>query len=216
MLLGQFILFGLALLLLTFLLPLVLLVLVLLLLLLFLLLLFLLFLFLFLLLFLLLVLLLLVLLLLVLLVLLFLFLILFVVLALFLLLFLLLLFLQPLQGDLQIVEGVHLAGIEGQRFAQFFRRLGRITDPPEILQSHPPQHRRRVVDRQGDADTHPTRADGEGTFSAFNGKRSGGRIDWILHSPTFRTVSAAIDRTEESGRFPSDHYPVTAVLRWKD
>jgi endonuclease/exonuclease/phosphatase family metal-dependent hydrolase len=63
---------------------------------------------------------------------------------------------------------------------------------------------------------HPTRADGEGTFSAFNGSRSGGRIDWILHAPTFRTVSAAIDRTEADGRFPSDHYPVTAVLRWKD
>ena len=61
---------------------------------------------------------------------------------------------------------------------------------------------------------HPTRTDGEGTFSAFNGNRSGGRIDWVLHSPRFHTVSAAIDRTEENGRFPSDHYPVTAVLRW--
>jgi endonuclease/exonuclease/phosphatase family metal-dependent hydrolase len=63
---------------------------------------------------------------------------------------------------------------------------------------------------------HPRRQDDEGTFSAFTGRRSGGRIDWILHAPGFETLSAAIDRTEDEGRFPSDHYPVTAVVRWKD
>jgi endonuclease/exonuclease/phosphatase family metal-dependent hydrolase len=63
---------------------------------------------------------------------------------------------------------------------------------------------------------HPRRADDEGTFSAFRGNRSGGRIDWILHSPRFDTVSAAIDRSHEDGRYPSDHYPVTAILRWRD
>ena len=62
---------------------------------------------------------------------------------------------------------------------------------------------------------HPRREEGEGTFSAFSGERSGGRIDWILHSSHFETVSASIDRTEENGRFPSDHYPVTAILRWR-
>lgn len=63
--------------------------------------------------------------------------------------------------------------------------------------------------------THPRREEGEGTFSAFTGKRGGDRIDWVLHSLHFETVSAAIDRTEEDGRFPSDHYPVTVILRWR-
>lgn len=62
---------------------------------------------------------------------------------------------------------------------------------------------------------HPARTDGEGTFHAFGGERSGGRIDWILHSSRFETVGATIDRTAEDGRFPSDHFPVTAVLRWR-
>jgi endonuclease/exonuclease/phosphatase family metal-dependent hydrolase len=62
---------------------------------------------------------------------------------------------------------------------------------------------------------HRRRGEGEGTFSGFAGNRAGGRIDWILHSSHFETVSAAIDRTEEAGRFPSDHYPVTAILRWR-
>ena len=63
---------------------------------------------------------------------------------------------------------------------------------------------------------HHARGENEGTFNAWGERRSTARIDWILHSPRFDTVSAAIDRTEEGGRFPSDHYPVTAVLRWKD
>jgi endonuclease/exonuclease/phosphatase family metal-dependent hydrolase len=63
---------------------------------------------------------------------------------------------------------------------------------------------------------HRRRADDEGTFNGWGRTRSGGRIDWVLHSPAFDTLSAAIDRTEEGGRFPSDHYPVTAVLRWED
>ncbi len=59
---------------------------------------------------------------------------------------------------------------------------------------------------------HPKRVDGEGTFSAWSGRRSGSRIDWVLHTSHFRTHSANIDRFNVSGRYPSDHYPVTAVL----
>jgi endonuclease/exonuclease/phosphatase family metal-dependent hydrolase len=61
---------------------------------------------------------------------------------------------------------------------------------------------------------HPTREEEEGTGHAFSGARSGPRIDWILHSTHFTTASASIDRRQEAGRFPSDHFPVTAVLRW--
>lgn len=61
---------------------------------------------------------------------------------------------------------------------------------------------------------HPARAEGEGTFSGFRADRtSGGRIDWIGCSPEWDVREVAIDRTARDGRTPSDHYPVTAVLR---
>ncbi|MBM4003211.1 MAG: endonuclease/exonuclease/phosphatase family protein [Planctomycetes bacterium] len=60
---------------------------------------------------------------------------------------------------------------------------------------------------------HPERKAGEGTFSNFKADQiDGPRIDWIGASRDFRVQSASIDRTERSGRTPSDHFPVTAVL----
>ena len=53
----------------------------------------------------------------------------------------------------------------------------------------------------------------EGTFNGFKGKTNGPRIDWIGVSSGFTVESTTIDRTEFEGRFPSDHFPVTAVLR---
>ena len=40
-------------------------------------------------------------------------------------------------------------------------------------------------------------------------------IDWILVSDHFRVLDAQIDRTRVGNLFPSDHYPVMAVLDWK-
>ena len=60
---------------------------------------------------------------------------------------------------------------------------------------------------------HPERTDNEGTFCSFSGSSGGGRIDWILASPDFDLLDAQIDRSNENGRYPSDHFPVTAVLR---
>jgi endonuclease/exonuclease/phosphatase family metal-dependent hydrolase len=51
-----------------------------------------------------------------------------------------------------------------------------------------------------------------GTFHGFHGKPGRDRIDWILLSPALKTLEAAIDRTNESGRYPSDHFPVTAIV----
>jgi len=62
---------------------------------------------------------------------------------------------------------------------------------------------------------HPTPNDQEASFSRWNGHRQGKRIDWILHSDEFVTLNAAINYTQESGRFPSDHYPVEATVRLK-
>lgn len=55
----------------------------------------------------------------------------------------------------------------------------------------------------------------EGTRHSFNGDTNSGRIDWILVSPAFKTVSAMIDRSHRGSRYPSDHFPVTAILRWR-
>jgi endonuclease/exonuclease/phosphatase family metal-dependent hydrolase len=61
---------------------------------------------------------------------------------------------------------------------------------------------------------YPGRAANEGTFSGFKAVETNGpRIDWIGASKDWRVVKASIDRTAREGRTPSDHFPVTAVLR---
>jgi endonuclease/exonuclease/phosphatase family metal-dependent hydrolase len=61
---------------------------------------------------------------------------------------------------------------------------------------------------------HPERGENEGTFSGFDIERVGAnRIDWIGCTRDWEIVSAGIDRTARDGRTPSDHLPVTAVLR---
>ncbi len=53
---------------------------------------------------------------------------------------------------------------------------------------------------------------GEGTFNGFVGDTSGARIDAVLVSRDWHVHDAAIVRTRYDGRYPSDHFPVTAVL----
>ena len=56
----------------------------------------------------------------------------------------------------------------------------------------------------------------EGTFSSFKADAiSGARIDWIGVSRDWQIRSTAIDHTARAGRTPSDHFPVTAILRRK-
>jgi endonuclease/exonuclease/phosphatase family metal-dependent hydrolase len=52
-----------------------------------------------------------------------------------------------------------------------------------------------------------------GTFHGFTGQAKEGRIDWILVNRTFEAVQCGIDRSNRDGRYPSDHFPVTATLR---
>ncbi len=59
---------------------------------------------------------------------------------------------------------------------------------------------------------HKTARAGEGTFHGFGGRLTGQRIDWILATRHFDCLRAAIDRTNSAGRYPSDHFPVTAAL----
>jgi endonuclease/exonuclease/phosphatase family metal-dependent hydrolase len=61
---------------------------------------------------------------------------------------------------------------------------------------------------------HADRGKEEGTFSGFKAAQTTGpRIDWIACSRDWDVRLAGIDRTARDGRTPSDHFPVTAVLR---
>lgn len=53
-----------------------------------------------------------------------------------------------------------------------------------------------------------------GTGSRFTGYLDGPKIDYIFVTPDTRTLEATIVRTSRNGRYPSDHYPVTAQLRF--
>jgi len=80
---------------------------------------------------------------------------------------------------------------------------------------------RTLVDQTGEGPrlvdvfraVHPQAGAEEATFHGFSGKAEGRRIDYILATPEFTPREAAIDRTSRDGRYPSDHFPVTAVLR---
>jgi endonuclease/exonuclease/phosphatase family metal-dependent hydrolase len=61
---------------------------------------------------------------------------------------------------------------------------------------------------------HPQPGLEEATAHGFTGRRRGRRIDFILASPQWTGTVATIDHTNRDGRYPSDHYPVEAVLRY--
>jgi endonuclease/exonuclease/phosphatase family metal-dependent hydrolase len=55
-------------------------------------------------------------------------------------------------------------------------------------------------------------ATGVGTFNDFEGRATGEKIDFVLVPAGIEILDAGIVRTNDSGRYPSDHYPVTATL----
>ncbi len=71
----------------------------------------------------------------------------------------------------------------------------------------------------------PQRGDDEGSFNSFGpaprptpgspGSPGKARIDWVAVSRQWTVTDAAIDRTHKNGRWPSDHFPVTAVIKAK-
>ena len=62
---------------------------------------------------------------------------------------------------------------------------------------------------------HPNRQPDEASFGGFKGVREGSRIDWILHSEKFTTRNTTINYGQENGRYPSDHYPIEALLHYR-
>jgi endonuclease/exonuclease/phosphatase family metal-dependent hydrolase len=59
---------------------------------------------------------------------------------------------------------------------------------------------------------HPKRSPSEASFDGWKGTTKGSRIDFILHTSEFTPVAAEIVRKSYEGRWPSDHYPVTATF----
>ncbi|MGB2808666.1 MAG: endonuclease/exonuclease/phosphatase family protein [Sedimentisphaerales bacterium] len=51
-----------------------------------------------------------------------------------------------------------------------------------------------------------------GTFNGFKGNRQGDKIDYIFAQPGVKVLSADILRDNVDGRYPSDHFPVTATV----
>lgn len=61
---------------------------------------------------------------------------------------------------------------------------------------------------------HPQKKD-VGTYHGYKGNIQGDKIDSIFVPPTTEVSEASIVRTSSNDRYPSDHFPVTATLRFK-
>jgi endonuclease/exonuclease/phosphatase family metal-dependent hydrolase len=83
--------------------------------------------------------------------------------------------------------------------------------PYEVLLD--PDTKLKLVDSYRQINAKPSKEDG--TFNGFKGTKTGARIDWVLSTGQLEVQSAAIDRFNDQGRYPSDHCPVTATLKWK-
>ena len=55
----------------------------------------------------------------------------------------------------------------------------------------------------------------EGTMSQFRGAAGTARIDWILYRGFGQVLQTETVTMNEGGRYPSDHYPVFAILEFK-
>lgn len=79
-----------------------------------------------------------------------------------------------------------------------------------------PEGAKQVLLTDSYREVHPERSKDERTFHGFKGGLAGSRIDFVLHSDAFKATAATIDRTKSAeGRYPSDHYAVTATMEWK-
>ena len=54
-----------------------------------------------------------------------------------------------------------------------------------------------------------------GSYNGFIGKYNGPKIDYIMVKSDIEVIEASILKSNSKGRYPSDHFPVTAQLRIK-
>jgi endonuclease/exonuclease/phosphatase family metal-dependent hydrolase len=59
---------------------------------------------------------------------------------------------------------------------------------------------------------HPDASD-VGTFNGFKGNGSGAKIDYIFAQAGTSVLRAEILRDNKHDRYPSDHFPMLAILR---
>ena len=86
------------------------------------------------------------------------------------------------------------------------------TDPAyaALLGANDPQG---VQIRDAYRQVHPVEQPDELTRHNFTGGTTGKRIDYVFHTGEFAASAATIVHTSyDGGRYPSDHYPVTATL----
>jgi len=83
-----------------------------------------------------------------------------------------------------------------------------------LVNSHPPESLKPILPV---VDTfrviHPETSE-VGTFNGFEGKKNGDKIDYIFVSSTIKTLDAEILDDNKFGQYPSDHFPVTAIIRF--
>ncbi|MEX2213271.1 MAG: endonuclease/exonuclease/phosphatase family protein [Phycisphaeraceae bacterium] len=60
---------------------------------------------------------------------------------------------------------------------------------------------------------HPEKLEEEGSFNSFGPRPGKERIDWIACCRQWTVLDAKIDRWHKDGRWPSDHFPITAELQ---
>jgi endonuclease/exonuclease/phosphatase family metal-dependent hydrolase len=60
---------------------------------------------------------------------------------------------------------------------------------------------------------HPD-AEGVGTFNGFKGSRTGNKIDFVFTMPGVKVLEAKILYDNIADKYPSDHFPVSAVVRF--
>jgi endonuclease/exonuclease/phosphatase family metal-dependent hydrolase len=51
-----------------------------------------------------------------------------------------------------------------------------------------------------------------GTYNGFTGQFDGPKIDYIMVRPSMKVIEASILQSNREGRYPSDHFPVTAQV----
>jgi endonuclease/exonuclease/phosphatase family metal-dependent hydrolase len=51
-----------------------------------------------------------------------------------------------------------------------------------------------------------------GTYNGFTGQSDGPKIDYIMVKSNMTVIEAYILQTNQKGRYPSDHFPVTAQV----
>lgn len=99
--------------------------------------------------------------------------------------------------DPVIVMGDFNMGLDNPAML-YLRRLGYPDAPIELLDSW------RLL--------YPDAPDTR-TYHGFRGGTDGVKIDHILIEQSTEVLDAQIDRSSKDGRYPSDHYPVTATLK---